>query len=142
MRIVVVGRKKRFRCPQDAQRIHTLWFRSRSVANMHFQPKYPDGRTTFSCGLYCSTLLERNARFGKSYQLRLMCVPGVVLARDARHLAELKNTRFVRGVSQTPQNGNFGPRVFSPSCPGTFCDTPHAEPSLFDTPRLGYTSRS
>ena len=68
-------------------------------------------------------------KFLKSHQLRWICVPGVILERYVRKATEIKNMRFVRGVSQKRQNAYFGPRVFRRSPPRDFCDTPHAKRS-------------
>ena len=69
-------------------------------------------------------------KFLKSHQLRWICVPGVILERYVRKATEIKNMRFVWGVSQKRQNAYFGSRGFRRSPPRYFCDTPHAKRSF------------
>ena len=66
-----------------------------------------------------------------------MRVPGAFSRRNGSNMSTDKNTRFVRGVSQTRQNWKFGPHVFTPSFPRSFFDTPHAKPSVLTRNGLG-----
>ena len=96
---------------------------------MDVEPSCPDGRVTF----YLDPLFDTpkvNRKYLNSHQLRGICVPGVILDRYVRKTTEIKNMRFVRGVSQKRQNAYFGPRVVRRSPPRYVCDTPHAKRSL------------
>ena len=80
-------------------------------------------------------------KFLKSHQLRWICVPGVILERYVRKATEIKNMRFVRGVSQKRQNAYFGSRGFRRSPPRYFCDTPHAKRSFLTKKAYEYIQK-